>query len=88
MVHNMYYSWVQLIELFELKIVIIFLATHLNVCFWFSKEPSHRGGSFEYPQHMFSSRNKKIDFQLPTIIWGHDYCIRFVQHAFNRHFSI
>ena len=27
-----------------------------------SKEPSHRDGSFEYPQHMFWLRNKKKDF--------------------------
>ena len=26
-----------------------------------SKEPSHRDGSFEYPQHMFWLRNKKLE---------------------------
>ena len=30
-----------------------------------SKEPSHRDGSFEYPQHMFWLRNKKIIFSSP-----------------------
>ena len=35
------------------KIVIIFLSISLNICFRCSKEPSHRDGSFEYPQHMF-----------------------------------
>ena len=29
------------------------------MCFGCSKEPSHRDGSFEYPQHMFWLRNKK-----------------------------
>ena len=29
------------------------------MCFGCSKEPSHRGGSFEYPQQMFWLRNKK-----------------------------
>ena len=30
---------------------------------------SHWDGSFEYLQHMFSLRNKKINFQLRTLIW-------------------
>ena len=33
------------------KIAVIFLSISLNMCFGFSKEPSHRDGSFEYPQH-------------------------------------
>ena len=40
------------------------------MCFGRSKEPSHRDGSFEYPQHMFWLRNKKNNFQLRTLIWG------------------
>ena len=32
------------------------------MCFGCSKDPSHRDGSFEYPQHMFWLRNKKIIF--------------------------
>ena len=52
------------------KIGIIFLSISLNMCFGCSKEPSHRDGSFEYPQHMFWLRNKKINFHLRTIIWG------------------
>ena len=46
----------------ECKNVDIFLTISRNVCFECSKEPSHRGGSFEYPQHMFWLRNKKINF--------------------------
>ena len=41
-------------------IVNIFLPIFFNICFGCSKEPSH--GSFEYPQHMFWLRNKKIFF--------------------------
>ena len=41
------------------------------MCFWCSKEPSHRDSSFEYPQHMFWLRDKKNNFQLHTLIWGH-----------------
>ena len=37
------------------------------VCFGCSKEPSHWDGSFEYPQHMFWLKNKKINFLLPTL---------------------
>ena len=51
-------------------IAIIFLSISLNMCFGCSKEPSHRDGSFEYPQHMFWLRNKKNNFQLRTLIWG------------------
>ena len=40
------------------------------MCFGCSKEPSHRDGYFEYPQHMFWLRNKKNNFQLHTLIWG------------------
>ena len=40
------------------------------MCFGCSKEPSHREGSFEYPQHIFWLRNKKNNFQLRTLIWG------------------
>ena len=53
------------------KIVIIFLSISLNMCFGCSKDPSHRDGSFEYPQHMFWLKNKKnIFFHLHTLIWG------------------
>ena len=39
------------------------------MCFGCLKEPSHRDGSFEYPQHMFWLRNKKNNFQVRTFIW-------------------
>ena len=60
----------QLSKIFERKIAIIFLCISLNMCFGCSKEPSHRDGSFEYPQHMFWLRNKKNNFLLRTLIWG------------------
>ena len=40
----------------------IFLHISFNICFGCSKEPSYLDGSFEYPQHMFWVRNKKIIF--------------------------
>ena len=45
----------------------IFLPISCNICFGCSKEPSHWDGSFEYPQHMFWLRNKKINFSLHTL---------------------
>ena len=42
----------------ECKIVNIFLPISFNICFGCSKE----GCSFEYPQHMFWLKNKKIIF--------------------------
>ena len=40
----------------------IFLLISFNIYFGSSKELSHWDGSFEYPQHMFWLRNKKIKF--------------------------
>ena len=51
----------------ERKIVNIFLPISFNICFWSSKEMSHGDGSFEYPQHMFWLRNKKIIFLVGTL---------------------
>ena len=51
---------------FQRKILNIFLPISFNICFGCSKEPSHRDGSFEYPQHMFWLRNKKVNFSLRT----------------------
>ena len=49
------------------------------MCFECSKEPCHRDGSFEYPQHMFWLRNKKNNFQLHTFILGPGVPIPLVQ---------
>ena len=43
----------------ECKIWNIFLSISLNIRCGYSKEWSHKDGSFEYPQHMFWFRNKK-----------------------------
>ena len=64
------YTLVQIRKFYERKIVIIFLPINLSVCFGCSKEPSHRDGSFEYPQHMFWVRNKETIFQLRSLIWS------------------
>ena len=45
----------------------IFLHVSFNICFGFSKEQPHCDGSFEYPQHMFWLRNKKIIFLKHTL---------------------
>ena len=57
-------------DIFERKNVMISLAINLNMCFGCSKVPSHGDGSFEYTQHMFWLRNKKINFQLCAVIGG------------------
>ena len=55
------------------KIEIIFLSISLNMCYGCLKEPSHRDGSFEYPQNMFWLRNKKKKSVTHcTSIWGPD----------------
>ena len=55
---------------YSAKVAIIFLSISLNLCFGCSKEPSHRDGSFEYPQHMFLLRNKKIIFSYVLLSGG------------------
>ena len=55
-------SQVKISKHFQGKIVNIFLPIIFSICIGCSKEPSHRDGSFEYPQHMFWLENKKIIF--------------------------
>ena len=50
------------------KIIYVFLSIKFNIHFGCSKEHSDRDGSFEYPQHMFCLKNKKINFQSQTLI--------------------
>ena len=52
---------------FERKLTNSFLLVSFNTCFGFSKEPSHRDGSFEYQQHMFWLGNKKALFLLLSL---------------------
>ena len=51
--------------------LIIFVFS-LNMCFGYSKEPSHWDGSFVYPQHRFWLRNKKIIFSYALLSGGLD----------------
>ena len=53
---------------FQRKIVNIFLPIVFSICFGCSKEQSHRDSSFEYPQHMFRLRNKKIILLLHSFV--------------------
>ena len=52
---------------FQRKVVNIFYPIRLSICFGCSKEPFHRDGSFDYPQHMFLMRNKKVIILLRTL---------------------
>ena len=46
-------------ESFQIKILIFFHISAQNIDCGYSLEPPRRGGSNEYPQSMFLSRNKK-----------------------------
>ena len=46
-------------ESFQIKILILFHISALDIDCGYSLEPPRRGGSNEYPQSMFLSRNKK-----------------------------
>ena len=63
------FQMVQISKNYQRKIVNIFLSIHFNICFGCSKELSQWDGSFEYSQHLFWLRNKKINFCLYTLIW-------------------
>ena len=48
--------------------LISFLFLSKNICCGYSLEAPRRGASNEYPQHMFSSRNKKNIMWIPPLI--------------------
>ena len=56
---------------FNQKVMIFFLFLHKNICCGYSLEAHWRGASNEYPQHMFSWRNKKNVIWIPTLIKGY-----------------
>ena len=62
-----YHPWVKINNIFQRKIANIFLPISLSILYGCSKELSHWDGSFEYTQHMFWLRNKKIIFLLRTL---------------------
>ena len=51
--------------------LISFLFLDENICCGYSLEMPRRGASNEYPQHMFSSRNKNIMW-IPPLICSYD----------------
>ena len=53
---------------FHPKMLISFLFLHENICCGYSLEAPWRGASNEYPQHMFSWRNKKNIMWIPPLI--------------------
>ena len=52
----------QLSNFFSVKLWLFSFTISLNICFGCSKEPSHRDGSFEHPQHSFGREIRKIIF--------------------------
>ena len=68
---------------FNQKLLIFFLCLHENICCGYSLEAPHRGASNEYPQHMFSWKNKKNIFLIPLLSGvmkgGSIYLITFIK---------
>ena len=64
--------WVGLIALdkalFSTKKYLFFLFLGKNICCGYSVQAPRQGASNEYPQHMFSSRNKKTIYPIPALI--------------------
>ena len=57
--------WALKIEKFQLKKFDIFLIFAQNIDWGYTLEPPRRGGSNEYPQSMFWSKNKKNRYTPP-----------------------
>ena len=50
------------------RVFIFFLSLHKNIHFWYSLEGPYLGASNEYPQHLFSWRNKKNIYLIAPLI--------------------
>ena len=53
--------------------LISFLFLHENIHCGYSLEAPRRGASNEYPQHMFSWRNKKNNMWIPPLICSYEH---------------
>ena len=51
---------------------MFFLFLHENICCGNSLEAPRWGASNEFPQHMFSCRNKKNVYLIPPLVWSYD----------------
>ena len=58
---------------FYLNVFIFFLFHHEHICCGYSLEVPQLGTSNEYPQHMFSWRNQKNIYLIPTLIGPMNY---------------
>ena len=65
-------SWLQVRDIFNQNLLIFCLLSPWNKMLCYSSEAHHKGASNEYPQHMFSWRNKKNTMWIPPLIWSYD----------------
>ena len=63
----------QIRRFFHPKNADIFLISRRKHMLWSSLEAPRQGTSNEYPQHMFSSRNKKNIMWIPPLICSYDF---------------
>ena len=81
----------QIRRFFHPKNAGIFLISWRKHMLWYSLEAPRRGASNEYPQHMFSSRNKKNITWIPPLICSYakgvcsSYTLELVRNALSRH---
>ena len=62
--------------IFSQIFLIFFLFLHKNIL-----EAPWQGASNEYPQHMFSWRNKKNTMRIPSLIWSNDTLPKYHRHT-------
>ena len=58
--------------------LISFLFLHENICCGYLLEVPQRGASNEYPQHMFSWRNKKNIMWIPHLICSYGFMKKYI----------
>ena len=76
----------QLIRYFFIrKLLISFLFLNENICCGYSLEAPCQGASNEYPQHMFSLRNKKNIMWIPPLICSY---VSLVDNSCTRHWKM
>ena len=59
-------QYTEIMKISNIFFFVFFLIFAQNIDYGYTLEPPRRGGSNEYPQSMFWSKNKKIEIPLHT----------------------
>ena len=65
---------------FNLKVLILFIFLNENIYCEYPLEAPPRGASNEYPQYMFSWKNKKTNYLDSPLLWSHAHIIVYIDN--------